>query len=111
MSICWTLRARNPPPRARVSPLAEDRGALGSVAARVLMKILWVARVASFDLLRVVGLLATKITKWTSKCDRRLSRLVGYMKATTGLRMIGWVGDSFDAIEPHLFADADFAGC
>eukprot|EP00969_Alexandrium_andersonii_P117841 5212437-Alexandrium_andersonii.AAC.1 len=61
------------------------------------MKILWVARVARFDLLRVVGFLAAKITKWKSKCDRQLSRLVGCMKATAGLRMIGWVGDSFDA--------------
>eukprot|EP00969_Alexandrium_andersonii_P187611 8289924-Alexandrium_andersonii.AAC.1 len=75
------------------------------------MKILWVARVARFDLLRAVGFLATKITKCSSKCDRQLSRLVGYMKATAGLRMVGWVGDTFDTIEPHLFADADFAGC
>eukprot|EP00969_Alexandrium_andersonii_P084481 3726042-Alexandrium_andersonii.AAC.1 len=33
------------------------------------------------------------------------------MKATAGLRMVGWVGDHFEEIEPRLFADADFAGC
>eukprot|EP00969_Alexandrium_andersonii_P237948 10502706-Alexandrium_andersonii.AAC.1 len=25
--------------------------------------------------------------------------------------MTGWVGDSFSAVAPHLYADADFAGC
>ena len=88
-----------------------DRGRLGPVAARILMKVLWVARFARLDLLRVVGFLATKITKWTSKCDRQLYRLIGYMKGSASLRMVGWVGDSFDSISPHLYADADFAGC
>ena len=75
------------------------------------MRILWGARFARMDLLRVVGFLATKITKWTSKCDRQLYRLIGYLKGSAGLRMVGWVGDSFDSITPHLHADADFAGC
>eukprot|EP00969_Alexandrium_andersonii_P002013 89057-Alexandrium_andersonii.AAC.1 len=59
------------------------------------MKILWVARVARFDLLRAVGFLATKITKWSTKCDRQLARLVGYMQYSAKMRMIGWVGDPF----------------
>eukprot|EP00969_Alexandrium_andersonii_P265547 11735056-Alexandrium_andersonii.AAC.1 len=54
------------------------------------MKVLWVARVARFDLLRAVGFLATKITKWTSKCDRQLYRLIGYMKH--GQIAHGWLG-------------------
>ena len=88
-----------------------DRGKLGPVAARILMNILWEPRFARLDLLRVVGFLATKITKWTSKCDRPLYRLIGYMKGSASLRMVGWVGDSFDSISPHIYADADFAGC
>ena len=88
-----------------------DRGRLGPVAARILMKVLWVARFARLDLLRAVGFLATEITKWTSKCDRQLYRRIGYMKGSANLRMVGWVGDSFGSITPHLYADADFAGC
>ena len=34
-----------------------------------------------------------------------------YIHPTKHLRMIGWVGDSLSALQPHLFADADFAGC
>ena len=49
--------------------------------------------------------------KWTSECDRKLHRLVCYINSSKHLRMIGWVGDDLSALQPHLFADADFAGC
>jgi hypothetical protein len=75
------------------------------------MKILYAARLARFDLLRAVNSLACHLTKWTKDCDRRLYRLVCYIHTTKHLRMIGWVGDPFDQVRPHLFADADFAGC
>ena len=75
------------------------------------MKILRAARLARFDLLRAVTHLATYVTKWTSECDRRLHRLIGYIKSTKHYRMVGWVGDELSCVQPHLFADADFAGC
>eukprot|EP00972_Heterocapsa_arctica_P034154 5027856-Heterocapsa_arctica.AAC.1 len=73
------------------------------------MKILYAARLARFDLLRAVCLLATCVTKWTSECDRKLHRLVYYIHSSKHLRMIGWVGDGLAAVQPHLYADADFA--
>ena len=54
-----------------------DRGRLQPIASKILMKILWAARLARFDLLRAVSHLATFVTKWTSECDRRLHRLIG----------------------------------
>ena len=75
------------------------------------MTILWAGRTSRFDLQRAVGHLAWYVTKWTSTQDRDLCRLVGYLQHSRHLRMIGWVGDSLDAVQPHLFADADFAGC
>ena len=86
-------------------------GVLQPIAARILMKILWVARLVRFDLLRAVGFLATKVCKWTQERDRMLTRLVAYMKYSRDLRMIGWIGDPLPKISPHLYADADFAGC
>ena len=88
-----------------------DRGRLQPIASRVLMKILWAARLARFDLLRAVSHLATLVTKWTSECDRKLHRLVGYIQQSKSHRLIGWVGDELCCIQPHLYADADFAGC
>ena len=92
-------------------PPDPDQGRLQPIAAKVLMKILYAARLCRFDLLRAVCHLATFVTKWTSECDRKLHRLVCYIHSTKHLRMIGWVGDKLDVLQPHLFADADFAGC
>ena len=51
------------------------------------------------------------MTKWTSKQDKELYRLMCYIKSSKHLRMIGWIGDELGAIAPHLYADTDFAGC
>ena len=72
------------------------------------MKILYAARLCRFDLLRAVCRMATFVTKWTPECDRKLHRLVCYIHSSKHLRMIGWVGDKLDALQPHLVADADF---
>ena len=88
-----------------------DAGRLQPIAAKVLMKILYAARLCCFDLLRAVCHLATVVTKWTSECDRKLYRLVCYITSSKHLRMIGWVGDGLSTLQPHLFADADLAGC
>eukprot|EP00959_Pyramimonas_sp_CCMP1952_P096466 2016376-Pyramimonas_sp.AAC.1 len=52
----------------------EDAGALGPDAARVLMKILYLARCFRFDM-HLVCMLAREITEWTYACDKRLHRL------------------------------------
>ena len=90
---------------------APDRGVLQPLAAKVLMKILYGARMARFDLLKAVGDLACFVTRWTVDCDRRLHRLVCYIASSKHMRQIGWVGDKAADLAPHLFADADFAGC
>ena len=44
---------------------AEVRGELSPVASRILMKVLYAARMARPDLLRATCYLATRITRWT----------------------------------------------
>ena len=94
---------RNEPPQ----PIT---GQLQPVAAKILMKILYGARLARFDLLRAVCQLATCITKWDVNCDRRLHRLVCYIASTYHIRMVGRILDPLKDLELHLVADADFAG-
>ena len=98
---------------AETSAQSENmvRGRLAPVAARILMKILYGARTARLDLLRAVSHLACYFTRWTSECDRKLHRLVCYINSTLHVRMAGWVGDRLEQLQPHMFADADFAGC
>ena len=57
-----------------------DQGVLASVACSIIMKVIWAARLARPDLLRAVNHLATKVTKWTSKCDSMMCRLMGYIQ-------------------------------
>lgn len=61
---------------ANAKPDKEQGGILGSIASRVLMKILYGARYARFDLLRSVNQLARHVTRWDSYCDRALHRLI-----------------------------------
>ena len=54
----------------------EVRGELAPHAASILMKLLYAARIARFDLLRSIDTLARNVTKWTIKDDVRLHHLM-----------------------------------
>ena len=84
---------------------------LAPYAAKVLMNILYAARYARLDLLRAVCVLAQCVTKWDRTCDLKLYRLICYINGSLKVRMTGWIGDTAQNLAPHLFADADFAGC
>ena len=83
---------------------------LAPVAASVLMKILYGARAARWGLLKVVQLLASRVTKWSRDCDRALHRLVCYINCTLNHCLTGFVGDGPSAFKLRVYADADFAG-
>jgi hypothetical protein len=93
-----------------VNRIEEDRGELQPLAASVLMKILYAARMARFDLLRPTVWLARYLTKWTTECDQKLHRLVSYINCSKHLRQIGYVGNLPKDISLDVYADADFAG-
>ena len=89
--------------------LAEE-GELGSVAARILMKLLWLARLSRPDLYFITGRLATKVTRWTRWEDKVLFRAISYLNGTVDLCLTASV--SHDE-EPslHVYTDADFGSC
>jgi hypothetical protein len=75
-------------------PLALERLSLHvarASAARTLMKILYAARMARYDLLRPTCYLATKRTKWSARCGRALHRLVCYINSSLDVKEIGVV--------------------
>jgi hypothetical protein len=98
-------------PCAAVMP-SDDivKGKLANVAAKILMKVFYAARLARFDLLRAIGHLACHITKWAEDCDRRLHHLMCYVNSTLKHRLTGWVGYCLGDLSLHLYGDADFAG-
>ena len=77
---------------------AVNTGALQPIASSVLMKVLHGARMARFDLLKAVANLAKNVTKWNANCDKRLHRLICYVKSSLDLRLKGHIGDSSDKL-------------
>ena len=92
--------------------LSEDKkpGKLQPVASKILMKILFAARMARFDLLRATQSLASRVTKWSAECDVALHRLVSYINRSKDHFLEGFIGDSLDQCQLRLFADADHPG-
>jgi hypothetical protein len=88
----------------------EPKGELQPIAARILMKILYAARMARYDLLRPTCYVATMITMWTKRCDRALHKLVCYINSSLDVRMTSWVGDPIKDWELVAYSDADLAG-
>ena len=79
-------------------------------ASIILMKVLYAARMARYDLLKPIGALASNVTKWDQLCDKKLYRIMCYINSSLHLRLLSWVGDQKGDLGPHLYADADFAG-
>ena len=90
----------------------EDYGELSDIACSVLMKLLYAARLARWDLLRAIGILSSRITKWTPFCDKALHRLMCCVNSSVEQTLIGYVGqeDTIDDFALHAYADADLAG-
>lgn len=88
----------------------EEKGELSPVAARIVLKALYVARVNRLDFYWAVNTLARCVTKWNKACDRRLHRLISYLHWTQQYVQMCWVGDTADNCVLAIFADASFAG-
>ena len=88
----------------------EVKGHLSSCAARVVLKALYVARIARYDIMWAVNVLAREVTRWTAACDRRLHRLISYMHHTFDWAQYCYVGDLPSECWLTLFSDASFAG-
>ena len=96
-------------------PAADDEpsgGQLSGVASSIVMKVLWLARLARPDLMKATCDLAASVTKWSRNCDRKTHRLIGYIHQTQDWRLKGQVSTECDpsTLELGLYVDADLAG-
>ena len=58
---------------------SEEAGVLAPVCAKIVMKILYAARVARHDLFKACNALSRYLTKWTPGEDKKLHRLMCYI--------------------------------
>jgi hypothetical protein len=114
------LTGRPIPQREVHTPFVDDetnwvesgeRGELTEIALKVLMKVLYGARMCKYDILRATCMLARRVSKWDKECDRRLLRLMMYIRTTAEYHTYAYAGDAPQNCAIGLFADADFAGC
>ena len=93
------------------TPSDEDaKGELAPNACRILMKALWLGRLARPDIIKPINDLATKVQSWTKVEDKKVLRLIQYIDSTKHFRLVGHVNDNPEDLYLSLFADADFAG-
>ena len=110
------LRVANSPKLKVVAPPflskgfvgAEERGALAGSASSILMRFMWLARLARPDLLRVVTWLATMVQSWTLACDAYLFRATCYLECAKDALLLGHVRGAPQDVFVELFADADY---
>ena len=89
----------------------ESEGELHSSASRVLMRALWLSRLARPDLSFIVTHLASWVSKWTKFEDRQLFRLMSYLRHSAHLTLQGTVSQTETNCSLEVYTDADFAAC
>ena len=80
-------------------------------AARVIMKVMYAARMARPDLIRTISFLARYLTKWSEEMDKGLHRLMSYIHYSYAYRMFAWAGTVVDNFTLDVYSDSDYAGC
>ena len=81
----------------------ETKGQLHENAAKVVLNILYLARMNRPDLLWAVNSLAREVTRWNVACDRRLFRLISYLHDTKHYTQSAFVGDQPTNLRIFLF--------
>ena len=81
----------------------ESVGELSTVCSQIVLKYMYLARVGRLDILWLVNKLARAVTKWTTSCDKRLSRLISYIHHTSEYLQYRFVGNTAKQCRLGLF--------
>ena len=88
----------------------EISGEIAPHACALVVKQLWLARLARPDLIKALNILSSRIQKWSKNDDKRLYGFKCYLNTTANYGLKGKIGDPAEDLELSLYADADFAG-
>ena len=69
-------------------------GELSTTCSQIVLKCLYLARIKRPVVLWSVNKLARSITKWTKACDKRLNRLISYIRYTSEYKQYCHVGNT-----------------
>ena len=87
-----------------------EKGKLHDVCSRIVLKILWLTRRVGPDTYWAANSLAREVSKWIAACDKRLLRLIGYLRWSkyNSFQMLD--GNAPKECVIMYCADAEFAG-
>ena len=81
-------------PEGFLVPNDDDvKGVLAPNACKILMKALWLGRLARPDIVKPIGDLATHVQKRSRNNDEQLHRLICYIDSSKTHRLVGTIGD------------------
>ena len=111
LSGCTLKTASTPflPEGSLVDSDFETRGQMAGDASKILMKIFWSVTLARPDLMEGKSDLTRRITTWSKADDRRLVRLMSYLKGTAGYVLEGRTFDDAKALRLCVYSYADHA--
>ena len=85
----------------------DDRGTLSNEASKVLVKVLWCARLTRPDLMNAIADLTRRLTVWARPDDKRLHRLMCYLFGSKEFRLKGTIADPAEKLYLCMYTDAD----
>ena len=88
----------------------ETVGEFSNVCFQIVLKCLYLTRNGRLDILWSVNELAGSVTKWKRACDRRLARLICYIRHRIDYRQYIHVGNTAQHCRLGVFQDSDFHG-
>ena len=89
----------------------ETTGDLHGTASRILMRALWLSRLARPDISFIITRLASKVSRWDKFDDRQLLRCISYLHHSSHVTLKGSVSQVDTACQLEVYTDADFASC
>ena len=115
LSITGSQKLRHAPTsfssEGSLVPSDDDvKGKLAPNACKILMKALWLGRLARPDIVKPNGDLAAHVQKWSRNNDKQLHRLICYINSSKTHRLVGTIHDDPRELYLALDVDADFAG-
>lgn len=69
----------------------RSTGELTALAAKVLMNVLYDARMLMLDFLELVNVLAREVSRWACACDKKLCKLICYTNSALDMKVIGHI--------------------
>ncbi len=81
------------------------KGQLEGSASKILMKLVWLARLSRPDLMKGISDLTRRVTCWCRADDKRLYRLVCYLWPTRTHKLFGRIADPIGDLKLVLYTE------